>query len=202
MTTSTTVRSATESQLGFISDLEAKREVPAWFMPLRSTLTVRTASDLINALKALPFKRTNRTSGSFVPSSDVAGLEEGTYTVASNHGHEWVTLRLRRESWCDGKMVISYLYGSDNDYSYKAFGFVTPTGVRPFQAFRGNTRLLEAAQTLLVTPLTTAREAFLQQAETYALASGRCLNCLHTLTVPASLHRGLGPVCARNLGVS
>lgn len=201
MTTSTQVRPASLEQVNYIKDLQAKRIVPSGF-PFANfaTMNMQTASEFITALKAMPWKRTNGNTGSFVPASDVAGLEEGTYTVVN--GSDYVTLRVAREAWCNGKMVASYLFGSDNDYSYKAFAFVTPRGITPFKSFAGNTRLVGAAQTLLTTPLADAREAFVQQAEAYALRSGKCLNCLHTLTVPTSLHRGLGPVCARKLGVA
>lgn len=202
MTTSTKVRGASLPQMNYINDLMQKREVPADLMALATAdlLSIQTATNLIDALKACPWKRTNGNTGSFVPANQVANLEEGTYTVVN--GSDYVTIRIAREAWCDGKMVASYLFGSDNDYSYKAFAFVTPSGVRPFKSFASNTRLVEAAKTLLTVDIADAREAFILQAEKYALRSGKCLNCLHTLTVPTSLHRGLGPVCARKLGVT
>jgi len=46
-----------------------------------------------------------------------------------------------------------------------------------------------------------ARQNFLNLAEAHALSSGNCLACLRTLTVPASIHRGLGPDCAARLGL-
>ena len=38
--------------------------------------------------------------------------------------------------------------------------------------------------------------------ERYAMLSGRCSRCGATLTVPASLYRGMGPVCAQKEGVA
>ena len=35
--------------------------------------------------------------------------------------------------------------------------------------------------------------------EAYALLSSRCARCNRTLTVPASIHRGLGPECAQKM---
>jgi Family of unknown function (DUF6011) len=197
---------ATEAQTDFIFKLLNQRVLPEGLSgsPLAEALLSKvTASQFIDLLKSLPFARTigsASTSGSFVPADVVNEVPAGTYTVVMG-SDDYVTLRLAREAWCGGKMVASYLYGSDNEFSYKAFAFVTPSGIRPFQSFRSNTRLVKAAQTLMTTPLADAREAFLNQAEAYALRSGKCLNCLHTLTVPASLLRGLGPVCAANLGV-
>ena len=45
-----------------------------------------------------------------------------------------------------------------------------------------------------------ARAEFLNYAEAYAIGSGKCACCGRTLTVPASVHRGLGPDCAKKYG--
>jgi hypothetical protein len=125
----------------------------------------------------------------------------GLYTVTDGSGH--VTLKVETNaSWANGQTVISYLNGSNNERSYKGFAFATESGVKVWKAFRENSRLTAAAQFLVTGDLNEARQEFLNLAEAHALESGNCLACLKTLTVPASLHRGLGPVCAQRLGVA
>lgn len=136
---------------------------------------------------------------------EVAGAEirQGTYTVVLNGGEDYVTLRVEEAKFVKDakKMMISYLSGADNENSYTGFAFVNANGIAVWNKFKSNERLVKAAQVLWALAQTEAglgeaHEEFLKNAEAYALESGHCMRCLKKLTVPASLHRGLGPVCA------
>jgi hypothetical protein len=127
-------------------------------------------------------------------------VPNGTYTVVldpKNPEHTRRTLRLR-DGFANrpGSQVAAYLAGPDNDRSYN--GFATVEG-REFHVWRrfanGSPMVVEALAALL-----HMDEPGLA-GEAYAMASGRCYRCSRTLTVPASLHRGLGPDCAAVLGV-
>lgn len=130
-------------------------------------------------------------------------LPHGTYTlVKPDGGHR--TIQIGVAEWTDDKAVVaSYLCGPDNELSFKSFAFVKPGGkFSTFKTFREDSDLAGDLETLLTkADIAGAHDAFLNQAEVYALASGKCMRCGRKLTVPTSLHRGLGPVCAGMEGV-
>lgn len=140
---------------------------------------------------------------------DAVSIPNGTYTVVRNADeNDYVTLRVSPASFIkdDAKTMVSYLAGSDNEKSYRAFAFVNANGIAVWSRFKEDTRIVEAAKILWAIAQTEAglgeaHEEFLKNAEAYALASGCCARCGRTLTVPASLHRGLGPECAKNEGL-
>ena len=198
---------ATEKQVKFLNDLAAKRVVPTNVLAdieaaEAGLLAKADASNLIDLLKGFPFARRTETPAvtTQAPAVTVRDIPSGIFTIADGSGH--TTLKVTKNAeWCDGKTVISYLFGSDNEMSYKGFAFVTTSGVKVWKKFADNGRLVAAAQFLMTGSLDEARENFLNLAEAYALRSGNCMACGRTLTVPASLNRGLGPICAQNLGV-
>jgi len=206
MTYFTTTNEATEKQLTFINDLLAKKVVPAHIRAeIEDTfLTKATASQFIEMLKDFPYKRRTSTpaaTSTFVSHpAPAVELAHGFYTVADGEGG-WVTFRVRTENWCDGKTVIGVLVGSDNERSYKNFAFVTSAGLKVWKGHADKTRAIAAAQFLLTGSVDEARSEFLNQSEANAMRSNTCLCCLKTLTVPASVARGLGPVCARQMGL-
>ena len=133
-----------------------------------------------------------------------ARIPLGTYTIVLNGDeNDYVTLKVDNAPWAgENKITVSYLAGSDNECSYKGFAFVGYNGIKVWQLFQSNTRIVEAAEILWAISQTqaglgAAHEEFLKKAEAYAMVSGRCMRCHHVLTVPASLHRGLGPECAK-----
>lgn len=126
-------------------------------------------------------------------------LPAGIYTVVFEDGAH-MTLRVRPATWAtsmpQGTHEVAYLYGPENDHDYTGFAFVFPDGGSTiWKKFRDPDFFLpgEALQVLLSGGLDAVRDA----GEAYALRSGRCWRCDHRLTVPASIHRGLGPVCAK-----
>lgn len=128
----------------------------------------------------------------------------GTYTVVLGaDDDEYITLKFEAGAkWADGKTVVSFLSGPDNEIAYTGFASLEPAGLRIWKRFKEDTRLVAAAQFLLTGNVDEAHERFLNLAEAYALRSGRCMRCGHKLTVPTSLHRGLGPDCAGREGVA
>lgn len=127
----------------------------------------------------------------------VVALADGRYTVVFSGG-EYRTVRVRKNTSADffrGEgQKLSYLSGPDNDTDYTSFGLLKADGtVVIWKKFTPNAAAnLRAAMMVLLGDPTAAREA-------YALRSGRCSRCGRSLTVPASLHRGLGPECANKI---
>lgn len=117
----------------------------------------------------------------------------GLYTIV-NDDETYTTLRASKidfGNFPEGTIKLSYLNGPDNEINYNGFAHVMPDGkLFVWQSFRKAADLINAAKVLL----TASDQGELGLA--YAMQSGRCCKCGRTLTVPASLHRGMGPVCA------
>ena len=125
-----------------------------------------------------------------------------TYTVAWPEDGTWTTIKIAdTENWQGfegtGMLVAKYLAGPDNETSFNGFAFIKPNGeIVLWKKYRegdvaGRSRITDA---LRVICQTEDRGALTQL---YAEKSGRCSKCGRTLTVPASLHRGMGPICAK-----
>ena len=126
----------------------------------------------------------------------------GTYTLVRADG-SYRTLQFAHAKWADGKLVAAYLSGADNTADYTTFAFVDGGRIGVFGRFKGESALVDDLRTFLALGShDDAHEEFLRQAEAYALESGGCMRCGRELTVPASLHRGLGPKCAVIEGVA
>jgi len=123
----------------------------------------------------------------------------GIYTVEHGDGKH-TTLKFTNDKY--GKLVVALLIGPDNELSYKKFATLTDKGFRKFRDARVTDKTIAALQFLLTGGVDTAREKFLELSEAHAFASGNCLACLRTLTVGESVRRGLGPICAKRLGVA
>lgn len=127
---------------------------------------------------------------------NLTAVHDGYYTVVFAPDDR-VTVRIHTQpkdaNFAPGEQVASYLCGPENTADYKGFAFVKPTTFNLWKRFKENGRLEKAMRTLMQDPI-TAGEAF-------ALESGRCWRCNHLLTVPASIHRGLGPKCAGIVGL-
>ena len=123
-----------------------------------------------------------------------ASIPNGTYTVVFND--ERRTLRLRSADWAKdlppGSQVAEFLSGADNESDYTGFAFIVKGKPRVWKRFRSDQLIVTALHALLDQDEEGVKEAGYR----YALESSRCYRCNRTLTVPASIHRGLGPVCA------
>lgn len=125
----------------------------------------------------------------------------GTYTVVGlpgAGGKDYVTVRIKtpgaNSNW-HGKVLVEFLSGADNERDFTAFGELTAAGVHVWGRFRNNVRIGVYAQAVETITGGTADERN-EAGLAYALQSGNCYRCGRTLTVPASIHRGLGPDCA------
>jgi hypothetical protein len=120
----------------------------------------------------------------------------GTYTVEFKDGSH-VTLRVKKH-WVEeeakkGVKVVQYLSGQDNETSYTGFAFHQGGQLRVWRKFEGKLERQREAWLVVAGDPAAAGEA-------YALHSNNCFRCGRKLTVPASIHRGLGPECASKWG--
>lgn len=129
-------------------------------------------------------------------SEKICDVRDGTYTVVFNNNIEnYRTLRIKTSRRKRGFRIVSYLYGCDNTNNFR--GFASPVGndLRFWKSFNASPdtemNLIEAWKVIVNDPQ--------KAGEAYALRSGNCYNCNRKLTVPTSLHRGLGPDCYANL---
>jgi hypothetical protein len=95
-----------------------------------------------------------------------------------------------------GRQYVAFLDGPDNVSSYRSFATLDGAVTR-MNEFRHNWQLGMALELLVG----YAQKGELDDSrQRFALVSGRCWNCGRMLTVPTSIHRGLGPDCAARLG--
>lgn len=117
----------------------------------------------------------------------------GYYTVAEASGSH-VTFRVKPHWENPNSLVVGYLSGPENTTDYMNFGEFKDGRFKLWRRFEGGLSRQRAALSYLVNG--NQEEALFL----YATTSGRCGRCGRTLTVPASIHRGLGPECARKVG--
>lgn len=111
---------------------------------------------------------------------------DGVYTLETAEGHRTFRLRTQKTDaeFMPGKQIAQYLVGADNDSDYASFGHVVGGTIRIWKRHAGNEALAADAKAFMANPHS-------------ALKSTSCYACGRTLTVPASVHNGLGPECAR-----
>ncbi len=186
--------SQTEAEFEWLRDLATK-------YVRGGELTDRQASGVLNCLYA-ELTRDGRGKGGgqqqrfeVDPKHPIPG---GYYTVSFEGGKLWRTLRL--SDWMDDKRKegaqvrwVSLLTGPDNTSDYTTAALQRSDGsIMYMRDFQEDSVLRTAIATVLVPDAVGPRES---AREAYAEQSGRCANCNRQLTVPASLHRGLGPEC-------
>lgn len=131
----------------------------------------------------------------------VPTVRDGIYTLVLNQEGDYRTLRIttatdeQREQFKlpQGAQFAKYLSGQDNEHSYTGFAFVIGNQVRIWSKFKADSKLVEALNVLV----RADKAAQSDYGQAYALESGKCWRCGRTLTVPASVNRGLGPDCAK-----
>ena len=128
------------------------------------------------------------------PASQSSAIPHLTYTVVLDDGR----ITLRFSEW-KGKTVISYLKGPDNELDFGGCGTVEGAVFLPWSRFRGGSFAARVARAVAIIAATGA-DGRQEMTREYAVMSGRCARCGRTLTVPASIHAGLGPDCAAKLG--
>lgn len=133
-------------------------------------------------------------------------VPNGRYTVALDGPDDRVYLRLSKgfEDKPGTQKVSWQRYEGDNapydafNSSWVAFGTMNGKALRVWSKMNENVpaRVLLALESLMVP------DSWVEYGEAYAVEFGKCYRCGATLKVPASLCRGLGPECAKVLGVS
>lgn len=134
-------------------------------------------------------------------------IEAGTYTVVmGNDVNNYRTLRLQAPkpgTFSDlpaGTLIVGYLSGPDNERNFTNFGFLFADGrVVIWNAHRNSPGIQKVALALglLIEANGEGRAAM---GLAYAIKSSRCYRCGRVLTVPTSIHAGLGPECAQRVG--
>lgn len=115
-------------------------------------------------------------------------------------GDDGETKKVRRDRW-----FVSLLVGADNNHSYRYLGTVDDKfGVRRFRTTKGtkgnksasavNVNLIGDVVCDLVEGKNKAHQVRIWH-------HGICGRCCKTLTVPASVATGLGPHCAKAMGI-
>lgn len=128
-------------------------------------------------------------------------VSHGFYTVARPDGShrtfkvgKWV-----RDSYRPGQQMrwIGFLNGADNGGDYRTCGRQLESGEVVLTKGLAQQDGIASELAVLFGSDVEGRAAM---REAYAIASGRCARCNLMLTVPASIHRGLGPDCADKVG--
>jgi hypothetical protein len=162
--------------------------------------TMRQLRAVANAL----LQQTNVPAAAEAPETTVAAqsaslaARPGFYTVVCDDGSH-VTLRLEKHPFNEaqaeaGVLVAGYLSGSDNESAYTRFAFVNPNGrlgIWRKTNLNEGSRPVRALRFLLELSTDAQNDAGMA----YALESNNCRRCGRKLTVPASICRGLGPIC-------
>jgi hypothetical protein len=124
-----------------------------------------------------------------------SSVGKGTYTVVLPMVADRVTVRLgpwRDDKRNPGKKMRWITFRQGASYTlYARQGAGQQHVILP--AMRGSNGIVNSALLALFNDPNVPAEAALA----YALESGRCSRCDRELTVPASLHRGMGPECVK-----
>jgi hypothetical protein len=205
---------STPRQRQFVEDLLTQCDMSAeeYFGKSVTDMSFEEASAGIDRLKEERRKlHPPKTLGANVLGDEVP---QGTYTVVfatrddswrkvpDDDGAERITLRFRAPRtghWTDTQLV-EYMFGPDNEADFRRIGNRTKDGYRIWKDYREDGRIMRGVR-FMVAPDTTEQDRA-EAGYTYSLASSRCYRCSRKLTVPASIHRGLGPECAGILGVA
>lgn len=129
---------------------------------------------------------------------DPGPVPNGYFTLTLPDGSHrtlkvWTTARGGR--W-HGRRVMGLLIGPENTSDYEVFGYVNRDGITPVRS-RWVSHRHEFYAGLIWAYLASGEEW-----EGHALAvSRRCLVCGRDLTDPASIEKGIGPTCRKNLGI-
>lgn len=190
-----TMSPATEKQRSFISKLLNERVTTEEFKGFASgDLSKIDASKVIGHLLQLPMKP-QQPDPKWV--ADIVGEipDDGTYTIVLvDDSHR--TIRIRKPHPKANHRIAEYLYGPDNSLHFKKFARETTDG------FRFLPGITEHKLKVALRGLMDADNAELHSMGfEYALKSKRCWRCGKKLTVPTSIHRGLGPDCAGKVDV-
>lgn len=127
-------------------------------------------------------------------------IQEGRYTLVYNNG-EYRTLQIEEgKNDFAGKFIVSLKVGPGQSWrDYKGCGFLSADNKVSFwRSFKANNdqARLDRIQSAVDRIARNPKEAGMA----FAMQSGRCCRCGRELTVPASIHAGVGPDCAEKYG--
>lgn len=128
--------------------------------------------------------------------ADGAAVPDGTYTVVFGSDLDYETLQVetKAKGKLAGKTLVKYLAGPDNTTDFEAFGFLVGGYVKVWRRHLPASRKVQRCSDAVGIIARTGDKQ--QYGLAYAMRAGRCCRCNRKLTVPASLHRGMGPECA------
>lgn len=138
------------------------------------------------------------------PQGIQAVVPNSYYTVVFRD-EDYVTLQVCddfRKGQPEGAQMAKYLYGSNNVRNYRGFAWVKGDQAVLWNKLQSASHVYSrqmAALSYLMKHGTRAQEV---GRENYALEYSHCARCRKALTVPISLHRGVGPECAKILGIA
>lgn len=128
-------------------------------------------------------------------------IKDDTYTIENTNTGEWRTVRLETQSldasFAPGKRVLKLLTGKSNSSDYTGFAFVSATGgISVWQSKRSEAIEPSEWQKLakFLERLFSVWEAPPEPIN--ILPAVPCARCGELLTVPESIRRKVGPVCA------
>jgi hypothetical protein len=134
----------------------------------------------------------------------------GEYTITNEKG-EHRTFRIRRQKddarFAPKARIVSIMNGSDNEVSYKGFGFANDNGmIKVWKKHQTRTMdyfahlLSKAFSAIKASDEETVENSFECAGRVYTvLLSKRCLRCNRKLTNPESIRLGVGPECASKI---
>lgn len=131
---------------------------------------------------------------------DFSKIPDGTVTIVDEESGTHRTLRISIwKAKGDGSRIAAMMTGPDNDRNFTGFATIRPDGSASVWNRFSSAEYwgwMGAMERLA----TATADEFGEYREAWAMRSGRCARCGRKLTVPASLHRGLGPECVKHEG--
>jgi hypothetical protein len=199
-------RAAEQWATDYDGDFEFMRDMRAKVLEA-GRFTLPQARGVCNCAAAV-FRREGDNARKILRVDEITKVEpnipNGTYTVVLEDGSH-VTLRLRYAEWATdmpaGTQIVEYLCGCDNERDFMGFAFQQGAVYSVWRRFSTDPNRSRVVHALNVLGSAGYNGDTAQFGEAYALLSGRCWRCGKKLTVPASIHRGLGPDCAAIVGM-
>lgn len=127
------------------------------------------------------------------PVAPAVTIPLGTFTVVFPDGYQTIRLQAARDK-SDSRIFAKYLSGQSNETDFQYFATIFPGG----RVSNGGG--FERQRLALKVVMGAAPSELGEMGLAYAMASSNCFNCGRKLTVPASIHSGLGPDCADKMG--
>lgn len=136
---------------------------------------------------------------------DITSIPDGTYSVV--RGNSYATIKLEtqdnelteqgKKNFFYGKQIVKFLSGPDNLNNFTGFAHLDEQGaLRVWKSFKKDGSITKYQEALNFLQ-SHGEEALRAGGLMYALKSGRCCKCNRKLTVPASVHQGMGPICSK-----